>query len=526
MTTTSLLANLKAPLANSIIYLIVHFFPRIFRFILNFFPAFFQFRGSGAILSLNAMRPNPAIAMIRSLLRTPGSRARLPYRFYSSKTSDVVIIGGGPAGLTLAAALKNNAATKRLDVTLVEGSNLDRLKDWGPDSFENRVSSLSPKSVRFLHSIGAWPHLRQERIKDYDQMKVWDGVSGSKIEFDPFILGENTEIAWMVENSNLQAALYSRIQELNSANENESAVEILDKSRVSSITRDAKTKWPIVKLENGDELCSRLLVGADGANSPARTFAGIQARGWDYNTHGLVATLQLEWEDFRNIAWQRFLPSGPIALLPLPDGYASLVWSTSPEKAAHLKKLSPEDFCALVNAGFRLGMADLEYLHTIDSGIVEEVQWRMQHTKIEDEDNSVPIPVVNVLEGTRANFPLKMKHVDTYIGDRVALVGDAAHTTHPLAGQGLNMGQSDVANLVKSLETAMLRGLDIGTPLALESYWKQSYLSNHAKLGVVDKLHKLYSTDFYPVVQLRSWGLDLVNSSDAVKRFFMSQASN
>lgn len=447
------------------------------------------------------------------------------YEYSSQSVSDVVIIGGGPAGLTLAAGLKNNAATRGLDVILVEGSDMERLQKWGPDNFENRVSSLAPKSVRFLESIGAWEHLRHERIKDYDQMRVWDGCSQAKIEFDPYILGENAEIAWMVENSNLQQALVRRIEQLNEQNKQKKTT-IKDGSRVKSISRQEGTNWPVVTLENGDEICTRLLVGADGANSPVRTFAGIQARGWDYNTHGLVATLQLEWEDFRSVAFQRFLPTGPIALLPLPDGYASLVWSTTPEKAAHLKKLSPEDFCAMVNAGFRLGTADLEYLHTIDTNINDELEWRMQHTTIEDPDNTMPIPVVNVIDNSRASFPLKMKHVDTYVGDRVALVGDAAHTTHPLAGQGLNMGQSDVANLVGAVETAMKRGLDIGTPLSLEPFWKQSYLANHAKLGIVDKLHKLYTTDFYPVVQLRSWGLNMVNSSDAIKRFLMSNASN
>ncbi|CAN6619154.1 ubiquinone biosynthesis monooxygenase Coq6p, mitochondrial [Trichomonascus vanleenenianus] len=466
---------------------------------------------------------------VRSVRRNVRRVAQV--RFNHVQAHDIVIIGGGPAGLTLATALKNSPVTRQLKVALVEGAPLDRVRSWQlpDDRYENRVSSLTPKSVRFLTKIGAWDHIQRERVKDYDEMKVWDGCSDARIDFDPSILGENMEIAYMVENVNLQQSLMRRIDELNTQLAGQvPETKIYDQARVKSITHGHTEEgaWPVVELENGDKMAARLLVGADGANSPVRAFAGIASRGWDYNRHGLVATVKLEWEDFRSVAWQRFLVTGPIALLPMPNGYGTLVWSTTPERAQHLKSLSPEDFCALVNAGFRLGPVDLTYLHTLSSGIVDEVEWRLENTPIEDEDNSVPIRIVDVQEKTRMNFPLKMKHADTYVADRVALVGDAAHSTHPLAGQGLNMGQSDVSNLVSALETAMKRGLDIGSLLAIEPFWKESYFPNHAKLGVVDKLHKLYSTDFEPLVQLRSFGLNAVNNWDWLKGILMHNASN
>lgn len=475
---------------------------------------------------------------------------RSVYRCYSSQTPDlydVVIIGGGPAGLTLATALKNSTVTRGLKTVLVEGSDMKNIREWEPsmEYFENRVSSLTPRSVKFLHGIGAWDHIHSERVQSYDDMRVWDGLSDARINFEPSLVsesgefeGEGTwEIAHMVENKNLQNSMVRRLAELNeNLPEGVEPTQILDNSRVKIISHgksDSESEfdmsgWPVLELEDGKKLAARLLVGADGANSPARAFAGIEARGWDYNRHGLVATVRLEWQDFRTTAFQRFLKSGPIALLPMPNGFASLVWSCTPEMAKHLKDLSSEAFTSMVNAAFRLGRPDLEYMLKLTDAkeIQDELEWRLQNITLEDEDNNYPTMIASVQDGSRASFPLKLKHCDTYVADRVALVGDAAHTTHPLAGQGLNMGQQDVESLVHALEVATRRGLDIGSLLAIEPYWAARYLPNHLKLGVVDKLHKLYSSDFEPLVQLRSFGLNLVNSLDFAKKQLMRQASN
>lgn len=365
----------------------------------------------------------------------------------------------------------------------------------------------------------------QERIQPYHEMQVWDGVSGARIEFD-WNGGADQTIAYMIENLNITSGLLRRLDELGGAT-------VFDNTKVEGISFGEESdegdlsEWPVVQLASGQRLWARLLVGADGANSPVRSFAGIESRGWDYGRHGIVATLQLEGEgwggDRAKIAYQRFLPTGPVAMLPLPGNCSSLVWSTTPERTSRLKTLSAQDFSAVVNAAFRLSPVDLEYLHTQSSGQEEEVAWRLQHVPIEPE--AIPQQVVAVQEGTVASFPLKMRHADTYIGERVALIGDAAHTIHPLAGQGLNQGQGDVQSLAKTIEYAVSHGQDIGTQLSLEAYNAERYTANHVVLGVCDKLHKLYSVGGGPLVGLRSLGLSAVNAMRPVKQFFMNQAA-
>ncbi|KAI4676666.1 uncharacterized protein J4E84_009501 [Alternaria hordeiaustralica] len=447
-------------------------------------------------------------------------------RFASSSATapevyDVVCVGGGPAGLSLLTGLKASPITSGLKVALIEGQDLHKSRlpeDATLESFSNRCSSLTPASV-----------------KNLQEMQVWDGVTDARISFDwhtakPLLTPRNpsqpTTIAYMIENVNTVTALLSRLEQLG-------GVDFYTSTKVNSIDLGTDTdkmdfsSWPILTLSNGKTLAARLLVGADGANSPVRTFADIESRGFDYSRHGVVASLKLEGQGWggpdHKIAYQRFLPTGPIAMLPLPGNMSTLVWSTTPERAAKLKALSQADFVAMVNAGFRLSPTDLEYLHTLSSGQAEEVAWREKHTPV--DEHAIPMRVAHVQDGTVASFPLRMRHADTYTGERVALVGDAAHTIHPLAGQGLNQGQGDAAALVRTISHAVQTGQDIGSTLALESYTSERYAENNAMLGVCDKLHRLYSVESGPLVGLRSLGLRAVDAMGPLKGFFMSRAA-
>ena len=399
------------------------------------------------------------------------------------------------------------------------------------DEFSNRVSSLTPASRAFLEHIGAWQELDHARVQPYQGMQVWDGISGARIEFDwqakpP---GPDQTIAYMVENANLVSALLKRLDGLG-------GLDMIDGSRVANISLGPPAAvapvdgvdlsgWPHVTLPNGRTLAARLLIGADGPNSPVRAFADIPSRGWDYEQHGVVATLRLARAPDAAVAYQRFLPTGTAALLPLPGPHASLVWATTPANAALLKSLPPADFVAMVNAAFRLRVVDLAYMHSIPSGQADELAWRLPHTPPLASGAQVPHSVLDVQAGSVASFPLRFRHADAYALDRVALVGDAAHSVHPLAGQGLNMGLGDAAALARNVEYSVQHGRDVGDQISLEGYCAERYEPNHRLMGVVDKLQKLYSYSAAPVVGVRSLGLGAVNALQPVKEFLMRQAS-
>lgn len=420
------------------------------------------------------------------------------------------------------------------------------------DQFSNRVSSLTPSSVSFLRKIGAWEHLYTERVQDYQEMQVWDGETGSRISFDwsmetpPF--EDMRTVATMTENANLVRGLLGRI-----AASGEDNLKLFSNTTVASIENGFDLQddgpdlsaWPVLSVkptgpgaetQEPSRIAARLLVGADGINSPVRSFADITTQGWDYDRHGVVASLSLadlETPPFpanMRTAYQRFLPSlgGPIALLPLPNNHATLVWSTTPQHAAYLKSLPPSAFLAMVNAAFRLSMTDLTYMMGMPKPTTEptphedELSWRVQHTP---QPAYIPPPVTAVQQGTVASFPLRFRHAAQYISPRVALVGDAAHVIHPLAGQGLNLGLADVAALSRTIEYAVSHGMDIGDLLTLERYSSERYLPNAKIGGACDLLHKMYTIPGQgPITWARGLGLDVIDKLPFVKSFLMKNA--
>lgn len=504
---------------------------------------------------------------------------------------DVVIVGGGPAGLALACALVSPekpaalSGQSHLRVALVEASDLANVRSWSPEKtiFSNRVSSITNTSREFLQNIGAWQEVEQARTNPIEEMQVWDGLSDARIEFNaPHASASAGEMARLTENINLQRGLLRQVEK----NASSGMITLLDKTKVSSITsdgeNDASNGWPLVHLTNSQTLRARLLVGADGPLSPVRAFSKIDSYGWPYNMRAIVATLRhgrslssFGTERNHTTAYQRFLPTGPIAFLPVAPTRASMVWSTTPELAQALLDAGEPVLSLMINAAFRLPDVSMQYLHRyllekweaspVKKGCVtreemeHELRWREQSHGIaagsaltsisfdvmeegdvaseqerrqQQEEGWIPPadaamypPLVHSIQPqSAASFPLRMSHADVYVGNRTALVGDAAHTVHPLAGQGLNLGIADAQALARTIQNALTVGADIGSYSALEDYPRRRYLANHAMLSGVDKLSKLYGTRLDPVVWLRSTGLEVVNELGGLKEAFMGVA--
>ncbi|EMD38819.1 hypothetical protein CERSUDRAFT_104141 [Gelatoporia subvermispora B] len=477
--------------------------------------------------------------------------------------SDIVIVGGGPAGLTLASALGSSHAVRdTLKVTLIEAGDLDKVRGWSmqPGKFSNRVSSITNASQAFLQDIGAWDHVGVERTCPIEEMQVWDGISDARIMFSaaemPSPAGfPQGEMARLTENLNLQRALLRHLA-------SHPTIQLLDKVKLQSISCEEREGggWPLVHLSDGRVLRARLLVGADGPNSPVRAFSGIQSYGWAYDTHAVVATLdhvpRSPFEPPNTTAYQRFLPTGPIAFLPISATASSLVWSTTPALARRLVASEPAVLADMINAAFRLPEVSMRYLHDrlleadapLSASVLrDEIAFRERAHGVDPRSayavtvgattgvppadaDAVPPLVTSIQPGTVASFPLRYNHADAYVGEgagaRTVLVGDAAHTVHPLAGQGLNMGLADVEALARCIHDALSRGGDIGSYTALLPYARERYFENHKIMSAVDKLHKLYAAQSAPVVWARSVGVEVLNELDTLKAAVMMTAGS
>jgi ubiquinone biosynthesis monooxygenase Coq6 len=445
--------------------------------------------------------------------------------------------------------------TSSLKIALLEAQDLSKAQHWSPgdDEYSNRASSLTPSSIDFLQSIGAWEHVDQTRAQPYDEMQVWDGANDSRIQFDWKAEAEQynaprRSVATMTENSNLTRGLLARISELSQ----DQSSPFFSNTTVASIENGEDnpdglnlSSWPLLSLSSTDptqaapsRIAARLLIGADGVNSPVRQFAGITSKGWDYNRHGVVATLKITPEEEsldslfssdsppRAIAYQRFLPrlGGPIALLPLPNNHTSLVWSTTPAHATYLKTLPPSSLVALINAAFRLSQTDLEYMFTLPTeppsstsptSHASELTWRLSHTP---PTLHAPPLITSLQAGTLASFPLRFRQSASYISPRIALLGDAAHTIHPLAGQGLNLGLGDAAALAATIRDAVAHGEDLGDILTLERYNSARWAEGVKVGGACDVLSKVFGTRGSVAGWVRGLGMSVLGSEGVVGR--------
>lgn len=393
------------------------------------------------------------------------------------QTFDVVIVGAGMVGQAIAAALGQGNASLR--VALVDPAFSDDAPslDESISGYDLRVSALTAKSQAFLTHLGAWQRIPQQRLSPYTHMQVWDGEGTGAVNFDAHELHVPC-LGHIVENRQTLWAIQQSLPE--------QVCIIRDKVRYID-SRTDEGLVPMV-LENGELLQARLVVGADGAMSRVRQWIGVPTTEWDYGHHAIVATVECE-RPLEATAYQRFRQQGPLAFLPLPQAHlASIVWSTSPEEADAVLAMNEEDFNAALTEAFegRLGKV--------------------------------------LRSSNKARVPLRQRHAQSYWHEGVVLAGDAAHTIHPLAGQGVNLGFKDAETLAEEILRAAQKGLDIGSDMVLARYQRRRQMDNLSTMAAMEGFKRLFASDQPLVRWLRNEGMRLFDKFLPVKQHVVMKA--
>jgi len=397
------------------------------------------------------------------------------------KHYDLTIIGAGIAGSALAAALGNSG----LSIALVEAQPLPEGfpdPEPGATGFDARVSALTPNSQALLQQVGAWQAIASQRLCPYDHMTVWDSEGTAVVDFD----GDEVDapvLGHIVENRVITSSLLQTVRASNT-------VTLLNPAKLVSCT--PQDSGPVeVCLEGSAVFTTDLLVAADGALSRVREMLEFQTREWEYGHRALVTTVQTE-QAHQATAWQCFLPSGPLAFLPLPDidgrHYCSIVWSLEEELVDELLEVVDQEFCHRLENAFEKRL-----------GAVLECSGRFA-------------------------FPLRQRHAVDYVRPGIALVGDAAHTIHPLAGQGINLGLADVAVLSEEILTARRQGLNPGAMETLNRYQRRRKGENLAMMVAMDGFKRLFAEQALPIRWLRNVGMRGVDRILPLKQQLMRHA--
>jgi ubiquinone biosynthesis UbiH/UbiF/VisC/COQ6 family hydroxylase len=401
---------------------------------------------------------------------------------------DVAVVGGGMVGAAAALALARGG----LQVALLEARAPTA---WSADhEVDLRVVGLAPSSLALLDELGVWTSIRNARAGSYRHMHVWDAASGASIDFDAASEGREA-LGCIVENNLVQWTLWQALEAAGGSSSASCARST--GTSVCSVRRlcpaevtgfESREDRIQLQLADGGTLSAALLVAADGAGSPLRQLAGIGTRGRDYAQRAVVAHVATE-RPHQDTAWQRFLPGGPLALLPLSDGRSSLVWSLPEAEAQHVLALDDRAFRDELGAAsdFRLGR----------------------------------------ITGTtpRAAFPLKLQLAERYQAERMVLLGDAAHAVHPLAGPGVNLGLRDVTELRDTLLAARQAGRDIGAAHVLRSYARRRRSADTLDALGFDALARIYAWQSPPLVAARGLGVRLLDRLAPLKRRLSDHAA-
>jgi 2-octaprenylphenol hydroxylase len=399
---------------------------------------------------------------------------------------DIIVVGAGMVGLTCALACVSEGSSEALKIAVIESQLTP--PQWRPDKFDNRVSALTEASRQILSHLGAWDEIEQTRISPYQNMHVWDADGVGKVNFCAADI-QQPVLGHIVENNLIVSALTQQAQQ-------HPQIELLYGSGVAELS-SFKNNIRTLELENGQLLSASLVIAADGALSTVRTLAEIELKEKPYHHNAIVTTVKTEKEHGLT-AWQRFDETGPLAFLPLSkeqegsnqrdNHYSSIVWSVTPEKSAELMALDEAQFRLALGAAieFRLG---------------------------------------EVLEAEpRFHFPLIQRHAQQYVLPGLALIGDAAHTIHPLAGQGVNLGFLDAAVLAEELQRAIAAEVCPGNLDILKRYQRRRRGNNRMMIYSMMGFKKLFEQPALPIRWARNRGMDLFDKTSWLKNPIASYA--
>lgn len=405
---------------------------------------------------------------------------------------DIVIVGAGITGATMALALADSG----LRLAVIDSKPLqDRpLAPAGTmDDYDARVSAMTAASQRLLARLGVWQAMPADRLCAYTRMHVHEADGTGSIDFAAHDINAPA-LGHIVENSVLTGALHDGLRQLAAAKDSKTKLTLLAPVTLDAYHQDLDTGTRLT-LSDGRQVTADLLIAADGANSPLRTMAGFDTREWDYEHHAIVTTVKTR-DAHQYTARQCFMDEGVLAFLPLAspesaadaDHYCSIVWSLQPARAEALMAMDDVAFCQALTRSSEHWLG----------------------------------PIAGCAQ--RHSFPLRQRHARDYYRDAVVLVGDAAHSIHPLAGQGANLGLLDVQVLAEELIRAVKTGRQLTDPVVLRRYQRRRKPHNLAMMAMMEGFKRLYADQPLPVRWLRNTGMRAVDQWPLLKNRLMREA--
>ncbi|MDX8392445.1 MAG: UbiH/UbiF/VisC/COQ6 family ubiquinone biosynthesis hydroxylase [Mariprofundaceae bacterium] len=388
---------------------------------------------------------------------------------------DIVIVGGGLVGIALALAVSKTD----MKIAVIEAHAVNTFPDTQPE----RVIALSHGSRSYLEQLGVWDAISSSMPAPIRKVHICE--PGNRGEVGMHQHEANVEaLGYVASNAAILRALYQALPE---------TVDVLAPTQLWNVTETAESMRVHVRANDAESVLScRLLIAADGTMSPVRRLRGIGSRGWDHNRFGLIASVQPK-QKHGGVAHECFCSDGPLAFLPLDEDRYSIVWTLAPRDASRI-----------------LAMDDAGFLRQLEAAAGQDMQSHLGGFSA---------------TGPRAMFPFEYRICDQFTAPRTALIGNAAHTMHPVAGQGLNLGLRDVAILSEAIRRAVDAGRDIGAPIVLEEYAQRCAADVLSVSAFTEGLNALFCTDILPLKLARSAGMTGMNTLSPLRNWLLRRAS-